>query len=81
MSAYPGVSLVPDMVGVAVGSTISNQTVAQLTATYGAGNIKTPTKDFSLNVNGHVVAFKKGVPVVTNAQLNALFTLHNCPVS
>lgn len=81
MSAYPGVSLVPDMIGVASGGVIGNQSVAQLTANYGAGNIKTPTKDFALNVNGHLVAFKKGVPVVTNTQLNALFTQHNCPVT
>lgn len=80
MSAYPGVSLVPDMIPSAVGNVISNQTVAQMTASYGAGNIKTPTKDFSLNVNGHTVSFRKGVPVPTNAALNALFTLHNCPV-
>lgn len=81
MSAYAGVSLVPDMIPSVVGRTVSNQTVAQMTATYGAGNIKTPTKDFSLSVNGHLVAYRKGVPVVTNAALNALFALHNCPVT
>ncbi|WP_416052761.1 hypothetical protein [Cupriavidus basilensis] len=81
MPAYAGASLIPDMVPSVVGGVVSNQTVAQMTTTYGAGNIKTPTKDFSLNVNGHTVGYRKGVPVVTNAALNALFTLHNCPVS
>jgi len=80
MSAYIGVSLIPDLIPSAVGKNIVNQTVAQMTATYGAGNIKTPTKDFSLNVNGRLVDYRKSVPVVTNAALNALFALHNCPV-
>lgn len=80
MSAYAGVSLIPDLIPSVVGNTVAAQTVAQMTATYGAGNIKTPTKDFSLNVNGHLVDYRKGVPVVTNPALTALFTLHNCPV-
>lgn len=76
-----GTPFVPDTVPVISGGVISNQTAAQLTATFGSGNIKTPTKNFSLNINGHTVAFRAGVPVVTDARMLALFTLHGCPVA
>lgn len=63
----------------------TNGSLAQLTGTqlgtlYGAGNVKTPTKDFTLNYKGHHVQFFNGVPVVCDAQLLAALTAISAPV-
>lgn len=76
-----GTAYIPDSVPVATGGVIVNQTASQLASSFGAGNIKTPTKDFSLSIGGHTVSFRAGVPVVTDARMLAAFAAHSAPVA
>lgn len=76
-----GSSLVPDLIPVSTGgATIDNLTAAQLSTKFGAGNVKTPTQDFAITVEGKTLTFKKGVPVVMDTHLQAHFTTHSAPV-
>lgn len=55
-------------------------TAAQAATVYGSGNIKTPTKNFSLNYKGlHLNCFN-GVPIVCDAALLAAFAATSAPV-
>ena len=76
-----GASTVQDTVPVAIGQSITNQTPSQLATTFGAGNIRTPTKNFSLKYNGHTLSYTKNVPFVVDAPLLAALTAANAPVS
>lgn len=67
---------VPNMVN----GTLQQLTPAQLATQYGAGNIRTPSKNFALNFRGHHVQFASGVPVVVDAKLAAALTAVGAPV-
>lgn len=54
---------------------------AQITAAYGAGNVKTASKNFVFHYRGHSVTFHKGVPVVVDAGLAAALAAASAPVS
>ena len=71
---------VPETVPVAIGSVIQGHTPAMLTSLYGAGNLKTPTANFSANVGGHTLSFRKGVPFVTNLSMLAALLAQNAPI-
>lgn len=75
-----GTPYINDTVPVAINGIISEHTPTQLVNRFGAGNVKTPTKNFTVKHNGCVMAFRAGVPVVVDAALLATFTAHNCPV-
>jgi len=78
MSDYTGA---PTSIPHAAGNgQLQELTAAQLTAKYGAGNIKTPTKNFAVRHNGHLLQFYKNIPVVVDAALAATFTAVNAPV-
>ena len=70
---------VPETVSVAIGSVVQSLTPAQMTTQF-AGNVKTPTANFSAHVNGHTLSFRKGVPFVTNPALLAALTAQNAPI-
>ncbi|PUA19587.1 hypothetical protein [Glaciimonas sp. PCH181] len=64
-----------------VASGVTQQlTPAQMNATFGAGNVKTATKSFSIVQNGQTINFIKNVPRYCDAGLLALLVLHNAPV-
>jgi hypothetical protein len=76
-----GTPYIADTIPNAVGNGQMQQlTTAQLTTQYGAGNIKTPTKNFSITVGGHTIHGYAGVPIVTNPALLAALTAANAPV-
>lgn len=55
-------------------------TAAQAATKFGAGNIKTPLKNFTLNYKGlHMNCFKN-VPIVCDAALIAAFAATSAPV-
>jgi hypothetical protein len=56
-------------------------TAAQLSTAYGAGNIKTPSKDFVFPYKGHHIKFTNGKPKVVDAQLAAALTAAGAPVA
>ena len=78
MADYTGnPTSVPHATGVGV---LQELTPAQITTKYGAGNIKTPTKNFTLNYKGlHLNCFKN-MPIVCDAALLAAFAATNAPV-
>lgn len=70
---------VPETIPVAIGSVVQSFTPAQLNAQF-AGNTKTPTANFSAHLNGHTLAFRKGVPFITTAAMLAALTAQNAPI-
>lgn len=65
---------------VAPNGVLQELTPAQASTVYGGGNIKTPTKNFTLNYKGmHVNGFK-GVPLVCDAALLAALAATSAPV-
>lgn len=55
-------------------------TPAQASTVYGGGNIKTPTKNFTLNYKGlHVNCFKN-VPLICDAAMLAALAATSAPV-
>lgn len=76
-----GTSYIGDTVANHSNGTVGNLTPAQVTATYGSGNVKTASRTFSIHYNGHVVTFPKSVPVVVDAKLAAYLTAGGYPVS
>lgn len=77
-----GTSLIPETVSHAVGNgQLQSLTAAQVSTKYGAGNIKTPTANFTLRFQGSNMQFYKGVPfIITDAAMNAALTAANAPV-
>lgn len=62
------------------GGVLQELTPAALVAKYGAGNVKTPTKNFSIKFgNGHVNGLK-GIPIVCDAALLAALAAASAPV-
>lgn len=55
-------------------------TAAQAATVYGSGNIKTPTKNFTLNYKGLHMNCLKNVPIVCDAALIAAFAASSSPV-
>ncbi|QMV33441.1 hypothetical protein 8G_00009 [Ralstonia phage Hyacinthe] len=78
MSDYTGA---PNTIPHAVGNgQMQELSAAQITTKYGSGNIKTPTRNFSINFKGmHIVGYKN-VPMVCNAALLAALAATNAPV-
>lgn len=70
---------VPETVPVAIGGVVQSLTPAQVNTQF-SGNTKTPTANFAAHVNGHTLAFRKGVPFVTNAALLAALTAQSAPI-
>lgn len=75
-----GTPYVPDTVPYVAGGITQQLTAAQMNTAFGAGNVKTATKTFSIVVGGHTVSFVKGVPRACDAALLAALIAHNCPV-
>jgi hypothetical protein len=75
-----GTTFVNEALPVAVGGSIINMTAAQATTQFGSGNIKTPTKNFSIAYRGHTVVGRVGVPIVVDAGLLAALTAAGAPV-
>lgn len=69
----------PETIAVAVGKVIQPNTPAQLIAAF-PGNTKTPTANFAAHINGHTLAYTKGVPFVTTPALLAALTAQNAPI-
>lgn len=55
-------------------------TLSQMNTTFGASNVKTASKSFSINCNGHTLHFVKNSPRYCDAFLLALLTTYNAPV-
>ena len=70
-----------EFVSVVVNGVMTAQTPAQIAASFGAGNIKTATKDFAFNWRGHTIRFARGVPVVVTPELTTALALHGAPVT
>ncbi len=70
----------PNTVTHVVNGQISELTPAQISTVYGSGNIKTPTKNFTLSYKGiHLNCFKN-IPIVCDAALIAAFAATGAPV-
>jgi hypothetical protein len=77
-----GTSLLTDTIPHAVGNGQMQQlTAAQLSTKYGAGNLRTPSANFTLRFEGQIVHFYKNVPMVVTAALAAALTAASAPVS
>ena len=59
---------------------IQELTATQVTTKYGASNIKTPTRNFTLNYRGMHLTCLKSVPIVCDAALLAAFAATGAPV-
>jgi hypothetical protein len=70
---------VPETIPVVIGNVVQSQTPAQLLAAF-AGNVKTPTANFSAHYNGHTLSFRQGVPFVTTPSLLAALTAQGAPI-
>lgn len=55
-------------------------TAAQISTKYGAGNIKTPTKNFSINYKGQHIVGYKNIPIVCDAALLSALAAFGAPV-
>ena len=53
---------------------------AALSTKYGAGNVKTPTANFTVNVKGHIFSGKRNVPFVTSPEMLAALTAAGAPI-
>ncbi len=77
MSDYTGA---PTTVTNVVNGVHQELTAAQVSTAYGSGNIKTPTKNFTLNYKGlHINGFKN-IPIVCDAALLAALAAVGAPV-
>lgn len=76
-----GTSLIPDLISHQSGGVTQALTAAQLSTKFGAGNIRTPSKNFSITYQGQHLSFTKNVPFVVDAGLAAYLTSINAPVS
>ncbi len=65
---------------VSANGTIQELAPAAVATVYGAGNIKTPTRNFTLNYKGIHLNCIKNVPIVCDAALLAAFTATSAPV-
>lgn len=63
-----------------INGSVQQLSPVQLATLYGAGNIRTPSKNFALNFRHHHVVFTSGVPVVVDASLAAALTAAGAPV-
>lgn len=61
-------------------SSIEQVTPAAALTQY-AGNVKTPSQNFGIAVNGQVVSCLNAVPIVTTGGLAAAFSAAGAPVS
>ncbi|MFC4526408.1 hypothetical protein ISN76_12950 [Dyella halodurans] len=78
MSDYTGApTSIPHAAGL---GQLQELTAAQLTTKYGAGNIKTPTKNFSINYKGQHLVGYKNIPIVCDAPLLAALAAAGAPV-
>lgn len=77
-----GTSYLNDTTAVAVGNgQHAELSAAQMTTKYGAGNLKTPTKDFTVHVDGHVFTGRKNVPFVTTPEMLAKLLAAGAPIA
>lgn len=77
MSDYTGA---PTTIGNVINGVHQELTPAQAATAYGAPNVKTPTKNFTLNYKGmHLNGFK-GIPIVCDAALLAALAATGAPV-
>lgn len=75
-----GCPFVPDTIADHANGVTGSQTPATLATKYGAGNIKTASKNFTIHYRGHSVHFVKGVPVVVDVGLAAALAAISAPV-
>jgi hypothetical protein len=76
-----GTSYIPDSIPHAVGNgQIQSLSAAQVSTKYGAGNIKTPSRNFSLRFQGALMQFFANVPFVVTPDLAAALVAANAPV-
>lgn len=59
---------------------VQELTAAQIVTKYGAGNVKTPTKNFTLNYKGTHLNALKNIPIVCDAALLAALAATGAPV-
>ena len=76
-----GTPYVTDLAPQAVNGVISNLSTSAMTTLYGAGNIKTPSAEFSFIRNGHTIHLTKGVPMVVDAAFITFLTSIGAPVT
>lgn len=77
-----GTPFITDTISHAVGNgQLQQLTAAQISTKYGAGNVKTPSANFTLRFEGQLLHFYKNVPFVVTTSLAAALTAANAPVS
>lgn len=76
-----GAPYLPVAVPCITNGVISNLSASDMSARFGAGNIKTASAPFVIHHRGHTIAFAKGVPMVVDAALASALTAANAPVS
>ena len=75
---YVGGVKIPQAVG---NGGVQQLTPAQLATQYGAGNVKTPSKDFAFPWQSQLIQFRNGVPaVITDPALLAALTAAAAPL-
>lgn len=77
MADYTGA---PNTVPNVTKGVMQEMTPAQASTAYGSGNIKTPTKNFTLNYKGLHMSCFKGVPIICDAALLAALVAVSAPV-
>lgn len=71
----------PETTTVSINGVHANLSSAQVTTAFGAGNVKTASKSFTIAYNSHQVQFRAGVPMVVDAKLAAALVAAGAPVS
>lgn len=76
-----GTPYIPDAMPHAVGNgQIQSLSAAQVSTKYGAGNVRTPTRNFTLRFQGTLMQFTANVPFVVTPDLATALTAANAPV-
>ena len=76
-----GTPYISDTISNAVGNGQHQELSATALSTkYGAGNVKTPTANFTVNIKGHLFQGKKNVPFVTTPEMLAALVAAGAPI-
>ncbi|KAF1003123.1 MAG: hypothetical protein GAK28_04924 [Luteibacter sp.] len=76
-----GTPYIPDTSPHAVGNgQIQNLTASQVSTKYGSGNVRTPTRHFTLQFRGALMQFTANVPFVVTPDLASALVSANAPV-
>lgn len=76
-----GTPYLPETTTSAIGSGQHQElTAAALVSKFGSANVKTPTRNFAINLGGHAFTGRKNVPFVTSPEMLASLLAAGAPI-